>query len=372
MPTTKDLLEQNRISSLNSAGSPEYNINTQRNSKFAISTTTFPSNLASSDLKHYVNFQINVRGKSKYNTDNRSATPVNRNPDAAGLTNEQMGQAATAGGALAGVGAALALKSLVGSFYKRVETTGGQSKVSAGTIAAAAAGAVAGGAFVNASNLFKPDQSHRITDSIALHLDSPPTVRYSMNYANKDLGTLAGIVSGSAFDTQGKLAGIGETTAAVGAAFAKLPGAFGTMDAQSAISASSKTSLNPFREVIFESVDFRSFNFKYKFMPKNNQEVEAVKRIIDVFKFHMHPEMSDGKLFFIYPSEFQITYCFGDGEKENPYFHKFAPCALENMEVTYGGEQFSSFANGAPVEVNLSLTFKELEILTKPMILEGY
>ena len=84
----------------------------------------------------------------------------------------------------------------------------------------------------------------------------------------------------------------------------------------------------------------------------------------------MHPEMSDGKLFFIYPSEFNITYYFGDNK--NPYFHKFTTCVLESMDVSYGGDQFSSFRNGEPTEINMSLTFRELEVLTKTMINQGF
>jgi hypothetical protein len=41
------------------------------------------------------------------------------------------------------------------------------------------------------------------------------------------------------------------------------------------------------------------------------------------------------------------------------------------MEVNYGGEQFASFKDGTPVEINLSLTFRELEIITKGMIAEN-
>jgi hypothetical protein len=84
----------------------------------------------------------------------------------------------------------------------------------------------------------------------------------------------------------------------------------------------------------------------------------------------MHPELSTNKLFFIYPSEFEISYIF-EG-KENEYFHKFKPCVLESMDVTYGGEQYSSFTDGKPTEVNLSLTFKETEILTKSQVKVGY
>jgi hypothetical protein len=80
----------------------------------------------------------------------------------------------------------------------------------------------------------------------------------------------------------------------------------------------------------------------------------------------MHPQISDSKMFFIYPSEFQISYFFKN--KQNEYFHKFRPCALESMEVTYGGDQYTTFNDGNPTEVNLSLTFKELEIITRNMI----
>jgi hypothetical protein len=34
------------------------------------------------------------------------------------------------------------------------------------------------------------------------------------------------------------------------------------------------------------------------------------------------------------------------------------------MQVDYGGDQFSSFEDGAPTEIGLSLTFRELEQVT--------
>ena len=186
-----------------------------------------------------------------------------------------------------------------------------------------------------------------------------------MNYTQKELGALIGALSGSMAD-----GAISEGNAAFNTTMAKLPGAFSGVDVKSAISASSGTSLNPFRETVFESVDFRSFAFKYKFFPKSKKESQDIKNIIHLFKLHMHPELSQpNKLFFIYPSEFQITYYYENGP--NPYFHKFRPCALESMEVNYGGEQFASFRDGTPVEINLSLTFRELEIITKGMIAEN-
>ena len=358
------------------SSSDGYYERTLRESKFNINVLQYPSDLGSQDNLHYIEFGINVRGKSEFDKTKR-LFEVRSNPDSGNLSQEQIGTVATTAGAVAaGVVAGGITKTILGKSGRTGAVAGNKTlgtTKAADTAIAAGVGigvGLATGAAINANKLLKPDTSFRISDVIALYVDGPPTVKYGMNYANKELGTLAGIVSGGLIESLGALNPLGEQGAAAFAAFAKLPGAFGSVDVQSALSASSKTSLNPFKEVVFESVDFRSFAFKYKFLPKNKIESEAVRNIIKLFKFHMHPEMSEGKLFFIYPSEFQITYYFQN--QQNNYFHKMAPCALESMEVSYGGEQFSSFEDGNPTEVNMTLTFRELEILTKKMIDQGY
>lgn len=337
--------------------------------KYNVKTTTYPSDLGSNDLKHFVLFNINARGKSKLDKSKR-LFEVKRDPNSANLTKEQLGSTGirTATEAAAGVAAGIAVTALADTAARAFNKTGSTSQVVTKGIGFAAGAGVA--TAMALSPLLKPDTTYRITDAIALHLDNAPTVKYGMNYANKELGSLLGVLSGGMTDTQGAFSAVGEAGAALGATLSKLPGAFGGADVQSALSASSGTSLNPFKETVFESVDFRSFSFKYKFFPKSKAESDAVKNIVDLFKYHMHPELSEGKLFFIYPSEFQITYYYESGP--NTYFHKFRPCALESLDVSFGGEQFSAFRDGSPTEVNLSLTFRELEIITKKMIKDGY
>ena len=348
--------------------------------KFNVKVTQYPSDLETApNLQHYVLFNINVRGKSKFNVENRQFE-VKKDPNSANLSPAQLSsnsiKTATVGASAAAAG--IAVTSLVSKAADAFGLSGAGKKGPAAEsrqasvnvvskVAGAGVGAAVGATMAN-SDLLKKDTTYRISDAIALYVDGPPTVKYSMNYANKELGTLLGVLSGGVLDNIKNLAG--ESGAALGASLAKLPGAFGAADVASALSVSSGTSLNPFRETVFESVDFRSFAFKYKFFPKNKKESDDVYDIINTFKVHMHPEMSEGKLFFIYPSEFNISYYFGS--EENGYFHKFATCVLENMEVNYGGEQFSSFRDGAPTEINMSLTFRELEILTKNMVREGY
>lgn len=340
----------------------------------------YPEGLGSADnLKQFVLFNINVRGKSKFNKDQR--LEVVRREDSAQLSEEELSSAATATSAVAGAAAGAGIASLALNFSDKLNQKGSSSgnknaatKVKEGLVkgAGAVAGAAAGVALAK-SDMLKPDTTYRIKDAIALYINDPPSVRYNAQYSNKELGTLAGLVGAiSGIDSMASaMKAGGEAGAALALNFAKVPSALGIGSPAEILGASAKVALNPFKEVLFESIDFRSFNFKYRFLPKSEAESKHIKNIIDKFKFHMHPELSTNKLFFIYPSEFQISYFYQD--KKNEYFHSFKPCVLESMDVNYGGDTYSSFLNkGWPTEVNLSLTFRETEILTKDQIDKGF
>jgi len=363
----------------------ETNVEKYRTSPFdpKLNVFQYPEGLGSTDnFKQFVLFNINVRGKSKFNRDQRLEVVIRE--DSAQLSEDQLSQAATATAALAGAAAGAGIASLAlnfagklnekekatGSNYRPAGSGGLKDTLIKGS--GAAAGALTGVALAK-SEMLKPDTTYRIKDAIALYINDPPSVRYNAQYSNKELGTLAGIVGSiSSIDSMASaLKAGGEAGAAIALNFAKVPSALGIGSPAEILGASAKVALNPFKEVLFESIDFRSFSFKYRFLPKSESESKHVKSIIDKFKFHMHPELSTNKLFFIYPSEFQISYFYKD--KKNEYLHNFKPCVLESMDVTYGGDTYSSFLDtGYPTEVNLSLTFRETEILTKDQIDKGF
>lgn len=333
----------------------------------------YPENLGSSEEPHYITFEINVREKTSLAKNNPSKIRYEIKRDSQVASNLDTSSTGTkvAGGVAAGAAALVATTGLARNVSKALNATGALSAKTktiaalggastAGIVAAATASAVIFGDILESNKIF------RITDHIALQVDGAPSVKYSMQYANKDLGALLGMLSGSAFENQSLMSGASSMAQAIGLQLAKLPGAFGAGDVAAAIGKGAGVALNPFREVIFEAVDFRSFQFKYKFLPKSEEETNSIRKILDLFKYHMHPELHESKLFFIYPSEFQITYWY-KGEN-NPWLYKFRPVVLENMDVTYGGETFSSFKNGAPTEINLTLTFRETEIITKNLI----
>jgi hypothetical protein len=346
-------------------------------SKYDINILRFPDRLGNDpSLQHYVSFSINVRGKSKYN-DNRLFSIVTNNE--AQISSKELANASKALTTIAGAVVGSSLTSMAVKKVAGAATNTGSKVADTGVkVLGATAGAITGneiGKIVNSSTLLSPDTSFRISDVIALHLEEKPSVKYSTQYSNKDLGTLAGILGqtsgGDIVDTIKSMSQMGGEIASAGfLALAKLPSVFGGTDVKAILSAQGKVALNPFREVIFESVDFRTFSFKYRLMPRNKKESEDIYKIIRLFKFHMHPELSENRLFFIYPAEFQITYFYRN--RENKYFHKFAPSVLTDLQVDYGGEQFASFKDGSPGEVNLQLTFRETEILTKEKINQGY
>ena len=135
-------------------------------------------------------------------------------------------------------------------------------------------------------------------------------------------------------------------------------------------SATSGRTPNPFREQLFKAVDARTFRFEDKFLPRSATEARNVLNIINTFKLHMHPEISAGGLFYIYPSEFNIVYYYRG--KENPYINKISTCVLESVHIDYGGASFNTFETGMPTEINMKLQFKETETLTKERIKSGY
>ena len=238
------------------------------------------------------------------------------------------------------------------------------------------------------SGMGKDIQTHTyLGDSIILY--TPPSVKfeYKATYEQaetKNLQTLK--ESGSQFveNIKGFLDGkgdLGEILANItdtggvlarqvlqGALEVTFPGAAGFFTKQTG------RAINPRMELAFQSVPFRSFAFDFDFAPKNLKEVQMVNKMMQLFKFHMLPDVSDEK-YLITPSEFQISYYYRD--RANMYIPKISRCVLTDMSIDYSPEgvfhTFKADDKGAmPVISNMKLTFSETEIMTKQTTAEGY
>jgi hypothetical protein len=357
-------------------------LNQYNTGQYNVSQYAYPEDLSTkADLQHYVAFYINIRQKTKFKPENKinvdvSSRAQNRPSSSALKTAGTTG--AAVGGLLAG--AALGKKLVLGGaeFTKvlgALKTAGSRAAAakSLGLVfGAGAIGAAAGAGLSNLAEVLKTDEPARIQDAVILQIEKPPAVKYSMKYTDMDMGILAGLVGGSSAIETSASSVASEAISRGAMSVASLPKQFLGSSATPAdlIKAGAKVQTNPFREVIFESIDPRTFSFSYSFLPRSSIEVQNVKNIIDLFKFHMHPELSAGGLFYVYPSEFEIVYYYQG--KENRFINKISTCVMTDMDVKYGGEYFSSFKNGAPAEISMTLSFRELELLTKERIVKGY
>ena len=258
---------------------------------------------------------------------------------------------------------------------KMFEGGSGMGKV-IGTAANATLGYLGGKAIGRAKGI----TTVRLADEIMLYVPQSVITQYQANYDQAELG-LAGLLTTGRGGVTDFLSGEGAETIArgVAGAVANVPKAAGVnADFNAAIEATSKKVANPFKEQLFKSMGFRKFSFSYTFSPRNVNEQLAVDRIIQLFKYHMHPTNSDLDQFLIYPSEFSIIFEHTNKEGKvvvNENMPKISSCVLEGMKVVHGPDGlFNTFQNseGAPAEITMELNFAELETLTAKRIEQGF
>jgi hypothetical protein len=121
----------------------------------------------------------------------------------------------------------------------------------------------------------------------------------------------------------------------------------------------------------------RSFDYTFKFAPKSKEETDEVRAIIQLFRFHMLPEMkSTAHRYLTLPSTFDIHYMWQSGSEvaqENSFYNKIATCVLNNVNVNYTpNDEVQSFSDGAPTQISMTLAFQETEMMTKQHVQDGF
>ena len=229
------------------------------------------------------------------------------------------------------------------------------------------------------------NNTRRISDSIAIYL--PPNVEDSTtaNYNDSKTGIAGFLVATGAAAMGGDAKKIAEslvagtegilkdqTARAIGAV-GELAGAEG---AEQLVKKAFGEADNPYMEVLFDSMSLRTFTYNFNFAPKSEKEAEEVSKIIQLFRFHMAPELRPGVNRFLgLPSQFDLHYMFlssAGQSSENNFYNRIARCVLQDCKVNYTPNGVKSFEDGGPTATTMTLTFKEIELLTKDKINEGF
>ena len=142
-------------------------------------------------------------------------------------------------------------------------------------------------------------------------------------------------------------------------------GALGSnVSPQSVISRSTGQILNNNLELLFQGVNLRTFPYSITFSPRSPEEATVVKDIIRRLKTSMAPKAGEfdgtaGGIFIQSPDVFQLKFLKDD--VDHPFLHAFKLCALTGMSVNYtNAGTYTSYEDGTPVNIRMSLTFKEL------------
>ena len=301
---------------------------------YKLSALQYPRNVGTDPRGHYINFYVNVADNSTY------------------------------------------LKS--GKY-----TLAGGSGTTATNQANDAAAATEGAQTLNeVQSLFTVRKTKRISGAISLYMPETVNVQYNADWQSQSLtdaagslgqyGSIAAATTTWMNDKKNKSAsGISGAWAEVAGKLAEGTGYVGQGATDFAIFAAGYA-LNPQLQVLFKGTDMRQFQFDFLFAPFNEAESKSVLSIIRQFKFHQAPEVvvdSVGR-FFVPPSEFDIDFQYNGQTNKN--IHKIGTCVLTSMNVDYAPNGWSTFQDGSPTNIRMTLNFTETEIVTKQRVDGGY
>ena len=125
-------------------------------------------------------------------------------------------------------------------------------------------------------------------------------------------------------------------------------------------------------ELLFQGPTLRTFNFRYKFSPRDESEIKNVMKIIRAFKQSSAVQRSQSGLFLVAPNTYRLEFKKGGAKLGTSNRHRFLPrvkeCALtqctvdympEGSYMTYDSDDLSF--QGSMVTYIVTLSFQELD-----------
>ena len=126
--------------------------------------------------------------------------------------------------------------------------------------------------------------------------------------------------------------------------------------------------------VHYSGPQFRTFEFSFSLKPMSASDQSNIQKIIYFLKVGSQPDLkASGGIGRVYelPLFFKIKFMGSFGEIRS--MNRIAFCALTGFNVKYGGDRFQTFsANNAPVQTDISMSFKEISLLNKAAVQQGY
>ena len=266
------------------------------------------------------------------------------------------------------------------------------SKITPDLIGAVGDGAKSGLDNITSQNKERLRQVRNPTERLiqSIYLQMPEALVYNeqVDWQGSDLGLVgafkegqltSGVVAGSLSNAGRLLGGAAGTLAGIIPGIGPVAaGIVGTvLGSETGISGGIESTFNikanPYKEQTFQGVPFRPFEFSFNFRPRNDTEVEQVDQIIRSFRAFSKPKFKNtGQSgVFAYPHEFLIEFLtLNKGTySRNKYIPQIKYCICKSVNTNWTGQGWKSFRDGAPVDITLTLSFEETEIVTQEDVL---
>ncbi len=239
-------------------------------------------------------------------------------------------------------------------------------------------------------------QPHKVQGAPVVDMYFPLTMQFNDNaqYDNAPLGALGAGVEAAIQGGQGALeaaiseAGksftsiidvatgsdkLGETAFKLGAARAIDKVSSLSSGVANALTLQNRAIINPNMRALFRGVGLREFTFQFKMIARSQRESEEVRQIVQHFREQMYPDIykiGTADIGFKFPNMFQIEFKYnGNNNRNIPKIHK---CYLRTVSTTVNPTGGAMRRDGAPNEIDLTLSFVEHKTLNQRDVRNGY
>jgi hypothetical protein len=137
-----------------------------------------------------------------------------------------------------------------------------------------------------------------------------------------------------------------------------------TEKSREALQFGAKAIVNPNTNTTFKGNSIREFAFDFSLIASSPTESRDIKKIREIFQRFTYAARGLGGTTLTYPPVWTVKLYDTQGV-ENPWYPKFFASYLTGASVTSNPEINSHRPDGAPVEIQLSLSFRETRMLTR-------
>lgn len=204
-------------------------------------------------------------------------------------------------------------------------------------------------------------------------------------------------------NVKGNLVGLQQSLTSL--ALNTLPGVGGNISFNDLAGTTRGVVINPNAELLYDSPQMREVGMVFKMVASNSEESKQIRSICKTFRMNASPQyggmdendpeewqktrkqflaMSGGKPedannaewgdmhnFIRVPNLCKFT--FMKGHNVHPWLVQFKPCAISNVEVSYTPDgTYATHPDGAPVAVEIRLSFMETKVVFAQEIGQGF